>query len=114
MPALQAMGVPDDSLLRNPEQITFPSHPPPVQSQLGATDEEGTPSMRELVHEIDTHVELIDLKVTSNLNAALLDTQPAKDVQAQLFLADQPIEDVPAQLAEDAAPSQSVDSAAQI
>ena len=107
------MGMPDDSPLRNPEQIPFPTHPPLVQSQPGA-DEEDIPSMRELVHEIDTHVELVDLKVTNNLNVALLDTQPAKDVQAQLFLADQPIEDVPAQLAEDAAPSQSVDSAAQI
>ena len=39
--------------------------PPPVQSQANAADEEDTPSMRELVRAIDTHV---DLEATSNLN----------------------------------------------
>jgi len=28
--ALQAMGVPEDSLLKNPEQIPYPTPPPPV------------------------------------------------------------------------------------
>ena len=30
MAALQAMGVPDDFPLRNPEQIPFPEPPPPI------------------------------------------------------------------------------------
>ena len=107
------MGMPDDSPLRNPEQIPFPTHPPPVQSQPGA-DEEDTPSMRELVHEIDTHIELVDLEVNDNLNAVLLGTQLVEDVQAQLLPTDQPTEDAPAQPAEDATLSQSTDSAAQI
>ena len=107
------MGMPDDSPLRNPEQIPFPTHPPPVQSQPGA-DEEDTPSMRELVHEIDTHIELVDLEVNDNLNAVLLGTQLVEDVQAQLLPTDQPTEDAPAQPAEDATSSQSADSAAQI
>ena len=68
--ALQVMGVLEDSPLKNPEQIPYPTPPPPVQSQAGVVDEEDTPSMRELVQAIDTHVETVDLKVTSNLNAA--------------------------------------------
>ena len=59
------MGVPEDSQLRNPEQIPYPAPPSPVQSQANAADEEDTPSMRELVREIDAHV---DLEATSNLN----------------------------------------------
>ena len=107
------MGVPDDSPLRNPKQIPFPTHPPLVQSQPGA-DEEDIPSMRELVHEIDTHMELVDLEVNDNLNAILPGTQPVKNVQAQLLPTDQPTKDAPAQPAEDATLSQSADSAAQI
>ena len=107
------MGVPDDSPLRNPEQIPFLTHPPLVQSQPGV-DEDDTPSMRELVHEIDTHMELVDLEVNDNLNAILPGTQPVKNVQAQLLPTDQPTKDAPAQPAEDATLSQSADSAAQI
>jgi len=66
--ALQALAVPKDSPLRNLEQIPRPAPTPPVQSQANATDDEDTPSMRELVQAIDTHVETIDLEVTSNLN----------------------------------------------
>ena len=88
MAALQAMRVPDDSPLRNLKQIPFPAPPPPVQSQSGAVDEEDTPSMRELVCEINTHVELVDLEVTSNLNVVLPGTQHTEDVQAPLFPTD--------------------------
>ena len=70
--------------------------------------------MRELVHEIDTHIELVDLEVNDNLNAVLLGTQLVEDVQAQLLPTDQPTEDAPAQPTEDATLSQSADSAAQI
>ena len=70
------MGVAEDSPLRNLEQIPYPAPPPPVQSQAGVTDEEDTPSMREPVRAIDTHVEMVDLEVTSNHNAI-------EDVQAQ-------------------------------
>ena len=114
MAVLQTMGEPEDSPLKNPEQIPFPTPPSPIQTQFGARDEKDTPSMRELVRKIDTHVELVDLKVTSNLNAVLHGAQPTKDVQAQLFSAAQPIEEAPAQPAEDTALSQSTDPAAQI
>ena len=70
------MGVAEDSPLRNPEQIPYMAPPPLVQSQAIAADEEDIPSMRELVHAIDTHVEMVYLEVISNLNAAI-------DVQAQ-------------------------------
>ena len=88
MAALQAMRVPDDSPLRNPKQIPFPTPPPPIQSQSGVVDEEDTPSMRELVCEINTHVQLVDLEVICNLNAVLPGTQPTEDVQAPLFPTD--------------------------
>ena len=67
--AFQAMGVPEDSPLRNPDQIPYPAPPPPAQSQADA-DEEETTSMRELVWVINTHVDTTDLEVTSNLNVA--------------------------------------------
>ena len=57
----RAMRVAEDSPLRNPEQIPYPTPPPPVQSQAGAVDEEDTPMMRELVRVIATHVETVDL-----------------------------------------------------
>ena len=77
------MGVVDDSPLRNPDRIPYSVPPPPSQSQADAAEEEETTSMRELVQEIDTHV---DLKVTSNLNVA--DDAPAqqpstKDIPSQ-------------------------------
>jgi len=65
--AFQAIGVPEDSPLRNLEQIPYSAPPPLVQSQADAVDEEDTPSMRELVRAIDSHV---DLEASSNLNTA--------------------------------------------
>ncbi|KAK9990368.1 hypothetical protein SO802_025353 [Lithocarpus litseifolius] len=69
MAALRAAGVPGDSPLLNPENIPRPIPSNPVQSQADAADEEDTPSMRELVRAIDTHVEDRDMEVTSNLNS---------------------------------------------
>ena len=88
--ALQAMGVPEDSPLRNPAQIPYPAPSPHVQSQAGAVDEKDTPSMRELVRVIDDHAENVDLEVTSNLKAV-------DDAQGQL----PPIGDAPGQQAGD-------------
>jgi len=67
--ALQAMRVPKDSPLKNPIQIPFLDPSPVVQNLLDAVDEEDTPSMRELVRAIDSHVLSVDLEVTSNLRA---------------------------------------------
>ena len=81
--ALQAMGVTEDSPLRNLEQIPCPTPPSPVQSQADAADEKDTPSMRELVRAIDSHV---DLEATSNLNIAedaQVQQPPTKDVPGQ-------------------------------
>ena len=80
------MGIAEDSPLRNPKQIPYPTPLPPVQSQADAVDEEDTPNMRKLVRAIDIHMEMVDLEVTSNLNAA-------EDVQAQPFPAGQPTEE---------------------
>ena len=83
------MGIAEDSPLRNPKQIPYPTPLPPVQSQADAVDEENTPNMRKLVRVIDIHMEMVDLEVTNNLNAV-------EDVQAQPFPAGQPIEEAPA------------------
>ena len=64
--ALQALGVPEDSPLRDPSQITFPSPTPAVQNPLGPIDEEETQSMKELVEQIDSHVELDDMEAINN------------------------------------------------
>ena len=76
---LQAMRVPKDSILRN--QIPFLNPFPTIQNPSNTVDEEETPNIRELVQAIDSHVELVDLKVTSNLRAS---NQPNENVQLQL------------------------------
>ena len=50
--------------------------------------------MRELVCAIDSHMEMVDLEITSNLNST-------EDVQAQQPPADQPTKDAPERQAED-------------
>ena len=67
MAALVALGVSKDSPLKNHDQVPYPKPPPPVQDPTNAKDEE-TESMRELVQEIDSHAELIDLEITSDPN----------------------------------------------
>ena len=47
--ALQAMGVSDDSPLRNLERIPFLEPSPLIQNPIGTEEEKDTPSMRELV-----------------------------------------------------------------
>lgn len=63
--ALQAMGVPKDSPLRDPSQIPFPNPVPAGQDAPAALDEEETASIRELVEQIDSHAELEELEATS-------------------------------------------------
>ena len=64
--ALQALGVPEDSPLKDPGQIPFPSSAPTVQNPSAPIDEEDMASIRELVEQIDAHVELDDMETTSN------------------------------------------------
>ena len=61
----QAMGVPEDSHLRDPGQIPFPSPAPAAQDAPVAIDEEETASMRELVEQIDAHAEPDEMEATS-------------------------------------------------
>ena len=63
--ALQAMGAPEDSHLRDPGQIPFPSPVLAVQKAPAAIDEEETASMRELVEQIDAHAEPEEMEATS-------------------------------------------------
>ena len=92
--ALQAMAVAKDSPLRNLKQILYPAPVLLVQSQANAADEEETLSMRELVHAIDTHVEMVDLEVTSNLHAV-------EEGQGQSLAADLPVGSVPVHQADE-------------
>ena len=59
----------DDSPLRNLERIPFLEPSPLIQNPIGAEEEKDTPSMRELVQEINSHVELVDLEIISSLDA---------------------------------------------
>ena len=63
--ALQALGVPKDSPLRDPSQIPFPSLITAMQDPSLAAEEEGTASMRELVEQIDAHTEPDEMEATS-------------------------------------------------
>lgn len=99
---LQVMGVPDDFPLKNLEQIPYPEPSPPLVQNLGDVEETGdTPSMRELVNAIDSHVELVDLKITSNLDAV-----PRSAPSSTLDPATQPIGDAQTQPAADIVPLQ--------
>ena len=92
----------DDSLLKNLEQIPFPEPPLPIQDPSGADDEKDTPSMKELVQEINFYMESIDLEVTSNFDAMLQTAslpppdsgaQQAEDTQTLPYSAAQPARD---------------------
>ena len=49
MAALHALGVPEDSPLRDPSRIPFPDSSSAAQNPAGPIDEEDTDSLRELV-----------------------------------------------------------------
>ena len=67
--ALQALGVPEDSPLRDPSQIPFPSPVTAVQDPPVPVEEEETASMRELVEQIDAHAEPDEMEAISIPNA---------------------------------------------
>ena len=64
--ALHVSRVPEDSHLRDPSWIPFPDSLLATQNPTGATDEEETDNLRELVEQIDAHIEVIGTKATSN------------------------------------------------
>ena len=66
MAALQALGVPEDSPLRDFGQIPILVSVAAAQNQAGPNEEEETDSLRELVEQIDAHVEMIGAEATSN------------------------------------------------
>ena len=66
MAALHALGVLEDSPLRDPSRIPFLDSSPVMQNSVGPTDEEEPDSLRELVEQINAHVELIGTEATSN------------------------------------------------
>lgn len=80
MATLRALRVPEDSPLRNPGQIPFPSTTQAVQNPPKPTDEEETTSMRE---QIDSHVELVSMEDSSNPRVG---DQPGEDLQLQSFM----------------------------
>ena len=87
--ALQAVGVPEDSPLRDPNQIPLPSLPTATQKTHVIADEEETTSLRELVEQIDAYAEPIDLKATSNPN---VEDQHGGNVQPPLETQHAPVD----------------------
>ena len=75
--SLQALGVPKDSPLRDPGQIPFSSLTLAMQNPLVLVDEEEMASIRELMEQIDAHVELDDMEATSIPHAC---DQPGGDL----------------------------------
>ena len=91
--ALQALGVLEDSPLKDPDHIPFSSLPIAAQKTPVVANEEETTSLRELVEQINAHAESIDLEATSNPNAAdqhgrnvqpILEVQYAPEDAAQI------------------------------
>ena len=66
--ALQAVGVPEDSPLKDPNQIPLLSLPTAAQKTPVIADEKEMTSLKELVEQIDAYAEPIDLEATSNPN----------------------------------------------
>ena len=66
MATLHASGVPEDSHLMDPSRIPFPDSLPATQNPTGPVDEEEMDNLRELVEQIDAHMEVIGTKATSN------------------------------------------------
>ena len=62
---LQVLGVPEDSPLRDPDQIPFPSLATAVQNPSVPIEDEETASMKELVEQIDAHAKPDDTEATS-------------------------------------------------
>ena len=79
--ALQAVGVLEDSPLRDLGQIPFSIPTIVEQNPPAPIDEEETASMRELVEQIDAHVELDDMEATSVPCAG---DQPDEGIQQQI------------------------------
>lgn len=76
MAAVGAMGVPKDSPCRDPKQILYTDPPlPPVQNLVHAKDKDSQ-RMKELVQEINSHAELINLENTDDLNVVQGSAQP--------------------------------------
>ena len=63
--ALQALGVPEDSPLRDPGQIPFLSLVTAVQDPTVPAEKEETASMRELVEQINAHAEPDEMEATN-------------------------------------------------
>ena len=63
--ALQILGVPEDSPMRDPGQIPFPSPAAAMQGPLMPIEDEETASMRELVEQINAHAEPDDMEAIS-------------------------------------------------
>ena len=86
--------------------IPFLDPSPAAQNPSDVIDEEETPNMRELVRAIDSHMELVDLEVTSNLRVG---DQPDENVQLQLPPSTQQTGDVIQQPSKDVALLQPAD-----
>ena len=80
MAALHASGVPKDSHLRDPSRIPFSDSLPATQNPTGPIDEDETDNLRELVEQIDAHVEVIKTEATSNPST---NNQSGENVQYQ-------------------------------
>ena len=78
MAALHALGVPEDSHLRDSSRIPFPDSLPATQNPTRPINEEETDSLRELVEQIDAHVEVIRTESTNNPPA---NDQPGENTQ---------------------------------
>ena len=67
MAAVNALGLPEDSPLRDLEQIPYLEPPPPLPVQDPAQNEkEDSLSIRGLVEKIDSYAEVIELDILSN------------------------------------------------
>nr|POE97561.1 hypothetical protein CFP56_17080 [Quercus suber] len=81
MAAVTAIGLPEVSPFRNPDQIPYLEPPPPPTRNPTEAEDEDTSSMRKLVQATDSHAELIDLEITSNPSIVPTSANPNQKIQ---------------------------------
>lgn len=94
MAAVNALDLLEESPFKDPEQIPLPepSHPTPVQNPTHIKEGDSL-SMRDLVEEIDSHTEVIDLDILSNRRRSRsttphVESQPSDNRKCYSFRAD--------------------------
>ena len=87
MATVNALGLPEDSPFKHLDQIPLLEHlHSPLKHTPAPNEKEDSLSMRELVEEIDSHTEVIDLNISTHLGTAEGQEPPTPLLNPDLFV----------------------------